>query len=146
MNHNKAYWQSVAERYFSCTATEEEERQLMAFVAANDDPAFDDVRAVMGYTATARHIAATPNNHSRRRLVAAAAAILIVAGTAMVYRLNGPDCVAYVHGERVTDRQSVMTLMQHTVSLTAHHATAENTMESQLTDMFGTISEDATNN
>lgn len=155
MNNDKAYWLALAESYFNCTATDEEEQRLKTFVATTDYPEFDDVRAVMGYTATARRVAAHPpasgamlgtprpeSNRSgslRRRLVAAAAALLLVGGATTVYRLSRPDCVAYVHGERITDRQYVMKLMHATISLAARDATGESTMESQLADMFDTV-------
>ena len=134
---NMAYWRRQAERYFDCTLTDEEERQLKSFVAHSDSPAFDDVRAVMGYAAVARRQAARPSANLRRRWVGAAAALVLILGMTLLLRWSNPDCVAYVNGQRITDRQQVVRLMHSTMQQVAlDDSPAKATMASQLTDMF----------
>lgn len=137
MTEEKRYWLALAERYFDCTASDDEEQRLATFVAASDDPDFNDVRAVMGYAATARRLRHR-RTAGRRRWMAAAAGLLLV-GMTTVYRLNMPNCIAYVHGERVTDQWHVVQLMHSTVKMAANDDTAESAVERQLSDMFGTM-------
>ena len=86
MNKNKdiKQWLAIAEKYFDATATAEEEKALAAFLATeeSDIPEFNEIKAVMGYLATARAIekehARKEVSDSRRfavRWTAAAAAI-----------------------------------------------------------------------
>ena len=142
MTEDKKYWLTLAERYFDCTTTEDEEWRLAAFVAASNDPDFNDVRAVMGYTVTARRLRHRHVAGRRRWLQAAAAVTLLVVVIAAAYQLRTPDCIAYVHGERFTDQWYVVQLMHSTVKMTADDDTAESVVEQQLSDMFGTISRD----
>ena len=82
------------------------------------------------------------NVNKRRRwlswAVAACAALLVAAGAA-VWLNNGrqgdDECVAYIYGERTTDRDVVLDEMQKTMAAVADDGSDE--VEEQLKMMFG---------
>ena len=55
---NKSYYLDLAERWFDALLTEDEERELKAFLAGTDDPDFDEVKAVAGFFATGKAVTA----------------------------------------------------------------------------------------
>ena len=64
-------WLAIAEKYFDATATAEEEKALAVFLATeeSDIPEFNEIKAVMGYLATARAI---EKEHAREKAPASA--------------------------------------------------------------------------
>ena len=68
-------WKELAERYFEAETTETEEEALARFLAtpAAQGKEFDELRAVMGYTATGRAIYHKHRTHSVRLRYYAAA-------------------------------------------------------------------------
>lgn len=139
MAYDKAYWQKLAERYFEAETTSDEEVALKQYVADNDDPDFDEVRAVMGYTSVARHLAEPKKQVvlPLKKIVAAVAVILLLIGVVLPLLSPGDEYVAYVGGKRITDKEKVMNLMQK--DMQAMTATDADVMEQQLQDMFSTI-------
>lgn len=88
MNRND--YLSLQERYFEARTTPKQTRALKAYVTQNDDPAFDDVRAVMSYMSTGRLIHGKQlgtKRSFRPALVLAAAASLAV----VLFLLVRPD-------------------------------------------------------
>jgi uncharacterized protein involved in exopolysaccharide biosynthesis len=76
--------------------------------------------------------------HRRRRwwIAAAAVAALLLVGGATLYRHQLEDeCVAYIYGERVTDRDVVLGEMQKTMTVLT--ADGSDVVEEQLKAMFG---------
>ena len=138
--NDKARWKELARRYFDCTATDAEERQLMRYVAGNDDPDFDDVRAVMGYAAWSRRRTRKPAG-VRLRWVAAVASVVIIAGAVAIYNRQSPDCVAYDRGRLITDKGHVMQMMHSTVGMMVSEENGESAVKTQLSDMLGTLDE-----
>lgn len=144
--NDKQYWLHLTERYFEALTTESEEQQLRLFAAHTDDPDFDELRAVLGYSATAASHAAValpPPPHRQPWLRYAAAVIgLVVLGLAvrpLLINTQPEDvCIAYVHGQPVGDENVVLAMMQQTASevIDADQALAGEL----LNDMFNTIS------
>ena len=91
MNKEKerAEWLAIAEKYFDATTNDNEEKALRDFLssAESNHPAFDEIKAVMGYLAAARHIENVNAREKRavrkKHLVhwAAAAIIAFIVGT-----------------------------------------------------------------
>ncbi len=137
----------LAARYFEAATTEAEEAALRRFVAVGPgraDARFDTVRAVMGFAAygarrQATPLAVRPRRAMARRVAAAVVALLAGAATLAVttYRTNN-RCVAYVHGQRVTDAAEVMGAMQASVRHVAA-PTGEPSVERQLQDLVRTL-------
>ena len=138
---------TLTDRFFDGTTTLEEEHELYDYYRREQAlPAdlaqlrrmFLDFAAVQfADEPAAEQQAPTP----RRRLrwaVAACAALLIVAGAA-VWLNSGQqgddECVAYIYGERTTDRDVVLGEMQKTMAAVADDGSDE--VEEQLKMMFG---------
>ena len=84
---NKEHYTLLAQRYFEAETTLAEERELAAFLAADDDPDFDELRAVMGMSrrlAKPKHKAVS---HKAIRWIPAAAVLLFIAITG-VHKYN----------------------------------------------------------
>lgn len=138
MIYDKAYWLKLAERYFEAETTSDEETALRQYVMDNDDPDFDEVRAVMSYTSVAHRLAEShkPASHIKK-IVAAAAVILLLLAVTLPLLSSGDEYVAYVGGKRITDKEKVMQLMQKDMQTMT--ATDGNVIEHQMQDMFGTV-------
>lgn len=152
INNNRAtdnaYWHEIAERYFEAETSQAEEQALRRFLAsdrAGDD--FDDVRAVMGYATVGSRLAGKSTkrrSRSRRLIVAAAASVAVVIGVGIgVMKTMSPapepeHCVAYINGERCTDREVVMSKMRATLAEVSVDDNITSTVSSQLAEMLDT--------
>lgn len=116
------YWLEIAERYFDASTTDEEERALKQFLAteAAGSPAFDEIKAVMGYIAAGRKAHAQPKHThiNTVRTLMRAAAIILVAGlsfTAMRHVMYDSDniCITYINGQKYTDERIAIAKMEN---------------------------------
>ena len=135
------------EKYFDATATAEEEKALAAFLASeeSDIPDFNEIKAVMGYLATARSV---EKKHTKGRKQAsgsfaarwsAAAAIVITAYIGFQFnKVETADKDVYIvniNGEIYTDKEMVLTHMHQTMAVIGS-TTKKNSVEEQLGAMF----------
>lgn len=136
-------WKELAERYFEAQTTDVEEEALARFLAtpASQGKEFDELRAVMGFVATGRAI----HNRQRTRRVrlryyAAAAAITGVLALTAVWQMAERTnvCVAYINGERYTDKEIVFSEALKSIDKVKHDLPQE-TVQEQLSDIFQTI-------
>ena len=122
---NKSYYLDLAERWFDALLTEDEERELKVFLAGTDDPDFDEVKAVAGFFATGKAIAAEKGSVNARRTpppvrfrwaaaVAVAASLALIAAIGLRHRQN--DCYILAYGEKSTDSQAVLADMTATLA------------------------------
>ena len=136
---------TLTDRFFDGTTTLEEEQELYDYYRREQAlPAdlaqlrrlFLDFAAVQFSDEQAVNI-----NKPRRWLhwaVAACAALLIAAGAAVwlnIGQQGDDECVAYIYGERTTDRDVVLGEMQKTMAAVADDGSNE--VEEQLKMMFG---------
>ena len=134
-------WQEVVNRYFDGETSEEEERLLRRFLAteAGQDSDFDEVRAVMSVFAAGKE---TSRNQPKSRRLWPWLAAACVAGLAWLLWTGIGDsqdvCVAYVNGQKITDRDEVLALMQESWDDIEMQETG-NTVGQQLTDLFNTL-------
>lgn len=136
-------WKELAERYFEAQTTDVEEEALARFLAtpASQGKEFDELRAVMGFVSTGRAI----HNRQRTRRVrlryyAAAAAITGVLALTAVWQMAERTnvCVAYINGERYTDKEIVFSEALKSIDKVKHDLPQE-TVQEQLSDIFQTI-------
>lgn len=136
-------WKELAERYFEAHTTDVEEEALARFLAtpASQGKEFDELRAVMGFVATGRAI----HNRQRMRRVrlryyAAAAAVTGVMALIAVWQVAERTnvCVAYINGERYTDKEIVFSEAMKSIDKVRHDLPQE-TVQEQLSDIFQTI-------
>ena len=118
---NKSYYLDLAERWFDALLTEDEERELKAYLAGTDDPDFDEVKAVAGFFATGKAVAAEKASVDARRrflpwaaTVAIAASLALVAAIGLHHRQN--DCYILAYGEKSTDTQAALADMTATLA------------------------------
>lgn len=139
--YNKVYWLELQERYFEAETTTEEEQMLMQFAATTTDQDFQELKAVMGFVCAQkaqRPVEASPKTTTRRKSGAllrnaiAAVFILTIAISAVVHFNKTPDCIAYVGGERITDKAQVEQLMNDAVG----EMCTQDIAEAQLAEMF----------
>ena len=139
---NKSYYLDLAERWFDALLTEDEERELKAFLAGTDDPDFDEVKAVAGFFATGKTVAAEKGSVDARRspapvrfrwaaAIAIAASLVLVAAIGLYHRQN--DCYILAYGEKSTD--SELALADMTATLTGLFEESEDVGE-ELFDLF----------
>lgn len=136
-------WKELAERYFEAQTTDVEEEALARFLAtpASQGKEFDELRAVMGFVATGRAIHNRQRTHRvRLRYYAAAAAITGVLALTAVWQVAQRTnvCVAYINGERYTDKEIVFSEAMKSIDKVRHDLPQE-TVQEQLSDIFQTI-------
>lgn len=138
---------TLTDRFFDGTTTLEEEQELYDYYRREQAlPAdlaqlrqlFLDFAAVQFADEQAAEQQKPTPRRWLRWAVAACAALLIVAGAA-VWLNSGQqgddECVAYIYGERTTDRDVVLGEMQKTMAAVADDGSDE--VEEQLKMMFG---------
>lgn len=136
-------WKELAERYFEAQTTDVEEEELARFLAtpASQGKEFDELRAVMGFVATGRVIYNRQRTRRvRLRYYAAAAAITGVLALTAVWQVAQRTnvCVAYINGERYTDKEIVFSEAMKSIDKVRHDLPQE-TVQEQLSDIFQTI-------
>ena len=119
---NKSYYLDLAERWFDALLTEDEERELKAFLAGTDDPDFDEVKAVAGFFATGKAVTAEKASVDARRSpvslrfpIAIAASLALIAAIGLNnHRQDNYYIIAY--GEKTTDLDLVIESMESTLT------------------------------
>ncbi len=158
MNDNTLKIRTLIDRFFDGETTLDEEQQLYAFFRRPPAELPEDLLplrdmfldlAVVQYVATesqqtvhesqqAEQTEQTKHRRWLRWTAAAAVALLMVGGAATLFthgRGADDDCVAYIYGQRTTDRTVVLSEMQKT--MTALSATdGSDVVEEQLKTMF----------
>ena len=131
---------TLTDKFFDGDTTPVEEQELYDFYQQDNIPEdlrpnqelFRDLAALATLSPTAGQ------SQPRRRWWMAAAAVivlLIVGGTTLYHYQRENECVAYIYGKRVTDRDVVLGEMQKT--MTAMTADGSDVVEEQLKAMFG---------
>ena len=138
---------TLTDRFFDGTTTLEEEQELYDYYRREQAlPAdldqlrrlFLDFAAVEFADEPAAERQAPTPRRWLRWAVAACAALTIAAGAAVWLnsgRQGDDECVAYIYGERTTDRDVVLGEMQKTMAAVADDGSDE--VEEQLKMMFG---------
>ena len=146
------YWEMLIQRYFEAETTEAEENELRSFLSTSPglDSRYDEVRAVMGYLAVGRSLnkkkmARRPSHMIRTmRHVGVAASLALMIGFVSFYWSDlisdRESYVAYVDGNKITDRAIVSQLMQESFAEVGI-GEAESDAEAQLLEMFTIINE-----
>ena len=145
-NKDMEYWLAMSERYFDAQTTDEEEKELLHFLASNaaKDPAFNEIKAVMGYLHTGRSVARKEKSLNKRTIdkaiqwasIAAFAAAIAIIGTSIGQHYTESEEIyyAYIDGEEYTDEEFVMQNMLATMNKMSN--TSDNIVEEQLGAML----------
>ena len=142
MNKDKQYYLDLAERWFDAETSEAEEKELGRFLAATEDPDFEEARAALGFLAASSLSSAdaasslraellgtsatTASGSSKRRWLIPAVAVAASLVLAFFFgRMTAPvevvpvgagTCVSYVHGVEVNDEDFAVATMESTLS------------------------------
>jgi len=122
--------------YFEGTLTQREEIRLKTFLASEEGqaPEYDEVRAVVSYYAVGKGLGEAAYSRRTWVKVAAAAACLVMAVSIGMHFHNVNNvCIAYMNGEKVTDREVVMNDVENTL---ADLLSCSTDVEEQLNDFF----------
>ena len=135
---------TLTDKFFEGDTTPEEEQELYDFYRQDDIPEdlrsncelFRDLAALGSLAPSTVHHPLSTVHHRRWWLAAAAVALLLIVGGTVLYHYQREDeCVAYIYGERVTNRDVVLSEMQKTMA--ALTADGSDVVEEQLKAMFG---------
>lgn len=145
------YWLAIVEKYFDATATVEEEKALANFLSTVESnvPEFNEIKAVMGYLATSRHIERELTKQRKGydrsfifRWAATAAAIAIIAVIGAKFNVGSPSenketdiYIANINGNIYTDKDFVLEHMHRTMDMIGN-TTKGNSVDEQLESMF----------
>lgn len=149
------YWLALSEKYFDAQTTNDEERALARFLATpeSNHPAFNEIKAVMGYLSTGRSITQKAKSGNGKKpytigrtiqWVSAAASIAVIAmvGTVLLSRTapakpaedDKETYYAYINGKEYTDEEFVMQHMLATMNKMS--SSSDNVIEEQMGVMF----------
>jgi hypothetical protein len=146
-NREMKYWLALCEKYFDALTTNEEEKALLHFLASDaaGHPAFNEIKAVMGYLSTGKSITKKKKMHTVGKAMqwasmAACIAVTAVIGTS-IYRqgtlpATGSRDIFYacIDGKEYTDEEFVMQHMLATMNKMS--STSTGTIEEQLGAML----------
>ena len=148
-NREMKYWLALCEKYFDALTTNEEEKALLHFLASDaaNHPAFNEIKAVMGYLSTGRSIVQKAKKKARRignviqwTSVAACIAIMAAVGTSIFKQNTLPATenreifYACIDGKEYTDKEFVMQHMLATMNRMS--SSGDNVIEQQMGAMF----------
>ena len=114
-------------RYYDAETSPQEEKELALYAASTDDPAFGQLRGVLGYLSIGRQKKALRRKSVIYRAVAAAASVVVVAAIGLNAAFQ-KDCIQIDHGTRVENDDVIMA-----------------SVESSLADFFGEATPAETN-
>ena len=139
---NKQQIQEWLNRFMAGTSTEMEEQQLADyFNSATDVPEEWTSFAILfrGFQHEADGKSTAKTVTMGRWIAAAAAVVLLIAGGTMIWQKHlsqsEDECVAYIYGERTTDRNIVLCEMQKTMTVVTYDGS--DVVEDQLKGIFG---------
>ena len=106
---DKEKYLELMQRYFDAETSPDEERALALYAASTDDPAFRELRGVLGYLSIGRQKKAKKIRTVRFFSMVAAASVAIV--TAIGITLSNQrqnSCIRYTYGNKEDDETSIM--------------------------------------
>jgi hypothetical protein len=131
---------TLTDRFLEGETTLEEERELYAFYRSEEVP--DDLLSLRPLFVGLEEIQLeTPSITPKKKkgdwrkwvMIAASVLVLFLLGGSFLWQQQQNECVAYVYGERVTDRDLIMQEMERSIGTMTE---GQNDIENQLNDMF----------
>lgn len=131
---------TLTDRFLEGETTLEEERELYAFYRSEEVP--DDLLSLRPLFIGLEEIQLeTPSITPKKKkgdwrkwvMIAASVLVLFLLGGSFLWQQQQNECVAYVYGERVTDRDLIMQELERSIGTMTE---GQNDIENQLNDMF----------
>lgn len=118
MNDKEKYLE-LMRRYFDAETSPEEEKDLALYAVSTDDPAFDDLRGVLGYLSIGRQKKEKKVRIVRFYAVTVAASLALIAAIGLnISNQNAPDekCIRYAYGVKEDDNIQIMTAVESSLA------------------------------
>ncbi|MBO4446599.1 MAG: hypothetical protein J5764_00565 [Bacteroidales bacterium] len=121
MNNREKYL-NLAERYFEGETTPAEEKDLSRYISEVDDPAFDELRGVLGFLSIGKEKRFRKARKVRLYSLAAVAASIIAVLFIGLIHYSGDKqaadelCVKYAYDELITDNEQIMSSVEASLS------------------------------
>lgn len=131
---------TLTDRFLEGETTLEEERELYAFYRSEEVP--NDLLSLRPLFVGLEEIQLeTPSITPKKKkgdwrkwvMIAASVLVLFLLGGSFLWQQQQNECVAYVYGERVTDRDLIMQELERSIGTMTE---GQNDIENQLNDMF----------
>ena len=131
---------TLTDRFLEGETTLEEERELYVFYRSEEVP--DDLLSLRPLFVGLEEIQLkTPSITPKKKkgdwrkwvMIAASVLVLFLLGGSFLWQQQQNECVAYVYGERVTDRDLIMQELERSIGTMTE---GQNDIENQLNDMF----------
>ena len=131
---------TLTDRFLEGETTLEEERELYAFYRSEEVP--NDLLSLRPLFVGLEEIQLeTPSITPKKKkgdwrkwvMIAASVLVLFLFGGSFLWQQQQNECVAYVYGERVTDRDLIMQELERSIGTMTE---GQNDIENQLNDMF----------
>ena len=131
---------TLTDRFLEGETTLEEERELYAFYRSGEVP--DDLLSLRPLFVGLEEIQLeTPSITSKKKkgdwrtwvMIAASVLVLFLLGGSFLWQQQQNECVAYVYGERITDRDMIMQELEYSIGTMTEGQTD---IENQLNEMF----------
>ena len=116
MNDKDKYLE-LMRRYYDAETSPEEEKELALYAASTEDPAFEDLRGVMGYLSIGSQKKAKKVRAVRFYSLVAAASVATVAAIGIT--LSNQDhnsCIRYTYGNKEEDEALIMESVESSLS------------------------------
>lgn len=131
MNEKEKYLE-LMRRYFDAETSPEEEKELALYAASTDDPAFGQLRGVLGFLSIGRQERGRKRTAVIYRAVAVAASVVVVAAIGLNAAFK-KECVQIDHGNRVESNDVIMASVETSLADFFGEATPA---ETNLKEMF----------
>lgn len=131
---------TLTDRFLEGETTLEEERELYAFYRSEEVP--DDLLSLRPLFVGLEEIQLeTPSITSKKKkgdwrkwvMIAASVLVLFLLGGSFLWQQQQNECVAYIYGEKTTDRDLIMHELEYSIGTMTEGQTD---IESQLNEMF----------
>ena len=118
MNDKEKYLE-LMQRYFDAETSPEEEKELALYAASTDDPAFEDLRGVLGYIDIGRQKRAKKVRAARFHALTAAAGLVLIAAIGLNFlnpSAQDEECIRYAYGVKEEDNVRIMTAVESSLA------------------------------
>ena len=133
MNDKEKYLE-LMQRYFDAETSPEEEKELASYAASTDDPAFRELRGVLGYLSIGLQKKAKKGRTVRFYSIVAAASVAIVAAIGIsLLNQDHNSCIRYTYGNKEDDETLIMESVESSL---ADFFAGKTPAESNLFELF----------
>ena len=131
MNEKEKYLE-LMRRYYDAETSPQEEKELALYAASTDDPAFGQLRGVLGYLSIGRQERTRRRKSARFGAIMAAASVVAIAAIGFT-SVSQKECIQIDHGTRVENDDVIMASVETSLADFFGEATPA---ETNLKEMF----------